>query len=151
MDSRGPILFLIVGVGIVFGVMATITSLFQFHIGPGQGAMEMKYTDLVTILLTGLSAMLTLLTIFIGALAVWGYSQFQKMTRVASAAHLEKMLKGSAFRTELETLIVQHVSSQLKDGELRKILAERIDTVIQSDATKRAEKEGAGGEQKFVD
>jgi hypothetical protein len=61
------------------------------------------------------------------------------------------MLKAGAFRSEIETLITKHVSSQLEGGELRKILAERVDTIIQGDAARRAASAGFSADQDFKD
>jgi hypothetical protein len=53
------------------------------------------------------------------------------------------MLKAGAFRDEIEALIIKHVSSQLEGGELRKLFVERVDTIIQGDAARRAANAGA--------
>jgi hypothetical protein len=98
----------------------------------------MSYPEFVSILLTGIAVILAILALFIASLAIWGYAQFRELTRSASADHLEKMLKGGAFRDEIEALIIKHISAQLEDGELRKLLVERVDTIIQGDAARRA-------------
>jgi hypothetical protein len=111
----------------------------------------MSYPELVSILLTGIAVILAVLALFIASLAIWGYSQFKDMTRSASADHLEKMLKAGAFRDEIEALITKHVSSQLEHGELRKILVERVDTIIQGDAASRAAQTAPAADSDFKD
>ncbi len=98
----------------------------------------MAYHEYVSVLLTGIAVILAVLALFIAALAVWGYSQFKEMTRSASAAHLEKMLSAGKFREDVELLIANHVVSQLDGSDLRQILTERVDKIIQGDAEKRA-------------
>jgi hypothetical protein len=126
------------GVGIVFGEMLMVSYLFRSRFSVMGARPTMSYPELVSILLTGIAVILAVLALFIACLAVWGYSQFKDMTRSASAEHLEKMLRAGAFRDEIETLIIKHVSLQLERGELRKILVERVDTLIQGDAASRA-------------
>lgn len=124
--------------GSLFGTMLTVTSLFQWRLVPDGGQVRMAYHELVSVLLTGIGVILAALALFIGALAVWGYSQFQSMTRTASGEHLEKMLNDGPFRKEVEDIILKHVSAQIKDGPLRDILVERVDVLIQSNAEDRA-------------
>jgi hypothetical protein len=101
----------------------------------------MAYHELIAVLLTGIGVILAVLALFIGALAVWGYAQFQSMTRNASAEHLEKMLKDGPFRKEVEGIIINHVSAQLKVGSLREILEERVDRQLLTNAEERAEQD----------
>lgn len=138
MKSNPPALVLIFGTGMLFGVMLLVTGLFQWKLVPEGGQVKMAYHELISVLLTGIGVILAALALFIGALAVWGYSQFQSMTRSASGEHLEKMLKDGPFRKEVDDIIVKHVSAQIKDGPLRDILVERVDILIQSNAEERA-------------
>lgn len=109
----------------------------------------MAYHELISVILTGIGVILAALALFIGALAVWGYSQFQTMTRVASGEHLEKMLAEGPFRAEVEAIIVKHVSGQIKDGPLRDILVERVDLLIQSNAEERADDDNRSDVEEF--
>jgi hypothetical protein len=151
MKQAGPSCALFFGAGIVCGEMLIVSYLFQWHFSPKGAQPTMSYPELVSILLTGIAVILAVLALFIASLAIWGYSQFKDMTRSASAEHLEKMLKAGAFREEIEVLIIKHVSSQLEDGELRKILVERVDTIIQGDAADRAARATTGADADFKD
>ena len=113
--------------------------------------MTMTYPELVSILLTGIAVILAVLALFVASLAVWGYSQFKEMTRAASASHIEGMLKAGAFRTEIEGLIIKHVSSQLEDGALRKILVDRVDALILGDAASREARTDPKSDTEFKD
>ncbi|WP_156795856.1 hypothetical protein [Bradyrhizobium icense] len=125
----------------VFGTMLAVTNIFEWKLVPEGGQVKMAYHELISILLTGIGVILAALALFIGALAVWGYSQFQSMTRTASGEHLEKLLKDGPFRKEVEHIIVKHVSAQIKDGPLRDILVERVDILIHSNAEERADRD----------
>jgi hypothetical protein len=134
-----PLYALIFGIGLLCGEVSIVC-----YLSPGQSAgagLKMSYPEFVSILLTGIGVILAVLALFIASLAVWGYSQFKDMTRAASAEHLEKMLKAGAFRKEIEDLIIKHVSSQLERGQLRDILVERVDQIIQGDAARRSKNE----------
>ncbi len=51
----------------------------------------------------------------------------------------------------IEATIIQHVSDQLQKGELRKVLVERVDSILLNDASQRAEREQRAGEEPFTD
>jgi hypothetical protein len=138
MKQNGPSCALIFGAGVLLGEMVIVSYVAQWYSSPTGTKMAMSYPELVAILLTGIAVILAVLALFVASLAVWGYSQFKEMTRSASADHLEKLLKAGTFRNEIESLIIKHVSSQLEHGELRKILVERVDSIIQGDAASRA-------------
>ncbi|MEJ1173131.1 hypothetical protein WA845_02695 [Agrobacterium sp. CMT1] len=99
----------------------------------------MSYSDLVAILLTATSTIITILGVFVAVLAIWGYSQFEKMTKEASSRHLELMLQSGKFRDEVDQTIMRHVSAELakETSPLRDLLREQIDTIIYTDAAKR--------------
>lgn len=123
------------------GIMLLVTGLFHWKLVPEGGQVKMAYHELISVLLTGIGVILAALALFIGALAVWGYSQFQSMTRTASGEHLEKMLADGPFRTEVEDIIVKHVSAELKSGSLRKLLEDRVDAQLLTNAEERAEQD----------
>jgi hypothetical protein len=141
MKSSSPVLLLIFGTGMLVGVMLLVTGLFQWKLVPEGGQVKMAYHELISVLLTGIGVILAALALFIGALAVWGYSQFQSMTRTASGEHLEKMLKNGPFRTEVEAIIMKHVSAELTSGSLRKLLEDRVDAQLFTNAEERAEQD----------
>lgn len=148
MKQVGPLSALVFCAGVLCGEMLLAGYVFQWHFLPREVAPKMSYSEFVSILLTGIAVILAVLALFVASLAIWGYSQFKDLTRAASAEHLEKMLNAGVFRNEAETLIIKHVSSQLEHGELRKLLAERVDIIIQGDAAKRA---GASADTDFKD
>ncbi|WFP73386.1 hypothetical protein [Mesorhizobium sp. WSM4906] len=127
--------------GILSGAIFIIIALTSVKIAPDKLAgHEMSYVDFITLMLTAVTVIITVLAVFIGILAVWGYSQFQKMTEDASKNHLNSMISEGPFAKQIETTIIQHISEQLKAGDLRKLLVERVDHILLSDASLRAEK-----------
>ncbi|WP_370677204.1 hypothetical protein [Pleomorphomonas sp. PLEO] len=132
--------------------MITVGSLVTLKVKPEQMQdISMSYTDFITIMLTAVTVVITILAIFIGILALWGYSQFQKMTETASKSHLEKLLQEGPFAAKIEAAIIQHVTDQLRQGELHKVLVDRIDSIILNDASQRADREQTGDEKPFTD
>jgi uncharacterized membrane protein YdbT with pleckstrin-like domain len=130
--------FLLFLVGILGGVAVIVSVFMSFSIGPSQlKAIKMDYSDLISISLTAVTVILAVLAVFIGLLAVWGYSQFQSMTRAASANHLEKILKEGPFSKKIDEIILRHVTAQLTDGELRKLVLEKLEVLLVSDAGAR--------------
>jgi hypothetical protein len=143
-QRESPAWVLIFGVGLIAGMMLTVSTIAQWNLVPEKGQVKMAYHELISVLLTGIGVILAALALFIGALAVWGYAQFQSMTRNASAEHLEKMLKDGPLKKEIESIIVNHVSAQLnddKEGTLRKLLEERVDRQLLTNAEERAERD----------
>ena len=106
----------------------------------------MTYTDIAVVVLAGVTVMVTVLAVFIGILAIWGYSQFEKMTKSASEKHLEKVLGEAAFLKKIEDIVVKHVSDQLTRGELRDVLISRVDQIIIADAEERSKHSDAPDE-----
>lgn len=138
--------------GILLGSIITVGSLISVEITPEQMRdVDMSYTDFITVMLTAVTVVITILAIFIAVLALWGYSQFQKMTETASRNHLEKLLLEGPFAASIEAAIIQHISEQLQKGELRKLLVERIDSILLNDASQRADSEHNTGDKPFTD
>jgi len=136
--------------GLLSGVILTICLLIGIKVTPDtMQNIGMSYTDFITVMLTAVTVVITILAIFIGILALWGYSQFQKLTETASKNHIEKMLLEGPFATQVEAAIIQHISEQLQRGELRKLLVDRVDSILLNDASLRADKEQSSPEEKF--
>lgn len=126
--------------GALSGLVLCIGALVSFNITHEMiASITMSYADLITIMLTAVTVIITVLAVFIAILAVWGYSQFRKMTEVASENHLNKILADGPYATKIENTVIQHVSDQMQSGELRKLLVERIDHIIITDASLRAD------------
>lgn len=142
MAREQPDYFPLFLMGLISGVIGTVCVLIGIRVKPEQlKSIFMSYTDFVIVMLTAVTVVITILAIFIAILALWGYSQFQKLTETASKNHLEKLLQEGPFAKRIEEAIVQHVSGQLQRGELRSLLAERVDSIILNDASLRAERD----------
>lgn len=151
-DYQQPDYFPILLGGVLLGTIVTIGVLISVNVTPmNMRDISMSYTDFITVMLTAVTVVITILAVFIAILALWGYSQFQKMTESASTNHLEKMLREGPFAAKIEAAIIQHVSDQLKQGELRNILTERIDSIILNDASQREDRQLQADEKPFND
>ncbi len=152
MNEHEPDYFPIFLSGILIGTIATVTLLISFRIEPSSlEDINMEYAEFISIVLTAVTVILAVLAVLIGLLAIWGYSQFERMTKSASAKHLEKMLLNGPFSKNIDETIIKHVSSQLEDGELRKILIDRIDAISITDAAKRAKENTESEDSEFKD
>lgn len=117
-----------------------MVSLVTLRISPDKlDGINMSYTDLVAILLTATSTIITILGVFVALLAIWGYSQFEKMTKEASTRHLERLLQSGKFRDEVDQTILTHVSAELakETSPFRDLLRQQLETMIYTDAGKR--------------
>lgn len=129
--------------------------LINLRVSPAKlGDVAMEYTDMVAILLTATSTIVTILGVFVAVLAIWGYSQFEKMTKAASTRHLEKLLQSGKFRDEIDQTILNHVSAELaKDtSPFRDLLRQQLDSLIYTDAaTRYKDQPENSGEAPFKD
>jgi len=136
------------------GSIVMVCALIGIEIAPDDiSGVHMNYTDLVAILLTATSTIVTILGVFVAVLAIWGYSQFEKMTREASTRHLEKLLQSGKFRDEVDQTILNHVSSELakETSPFRELLRQQVETMMLTDASRRQEGEAANAEIPFKD
>jgi hypothetical protein len=130
--------FPILLMGILLGVVITVSSLVGFHISPMDIAeLEMSYADMAAIMLGAVSVIVTVLGVFIAILALWGYSQFKKSAMRAAAHHVSNALESGSLRTEVERLIISEVVSQLDGGKLEKIMEDRVNRALFSGAQRR--------------
>lgn len=140
MSRQEPSYLPIFGLGLLSGVITAVIALFTVHLTPEDtNGLSMSYSDLVAILLTATSTIITILGVFVAVLAIWGYSQFEKMTREASSRHLELLLQSGKFREEVDQTIIRHVSAELakETSPFRDLLRQQIETMIYTDAAKR--------------
>jgi len=103
--------------------------------------LNMTYSDFAAILLTAVSVLVTVLGVFIAALAIWGYSQFKTFAQNAAKDHVSSQLKDGELRTHIEEVAEKFLESDFSSGKLRKLIEERIDYVIYSGAAQRAASE----------
>lgn len=140
-------------VGGLIGVILMVALQINLKIYPGDSKdINMSYADMAAIVLTAVSVMVAILAAFIAALAIWGYSQFGKLTKNASEKHLEKLISNGPFSKKIEDIVLKYVSHELESGKLRDMLAERIDQIALIDADKRSGAQPeSGAEKPFVD
>lgn len=122
--------------------------LIEIRVDPDESSnLAMNYTDMVAILLTATSTIVTILGVFVAVLAIWGYSQFEKMTKEASTRHLEKLLQSGKFRDEVDQTILKHVSAELakETSPFRDLLRQQLETMIYTDASRRQKDETENG------
>lgn len=138
--------------GMLVGVILMVLWLINFRIAPAATKdLQISYADMAAIVLTGVSVMVAVLAVFIAALAIWGYSQFGKVTQNASKTHLEKLLRDGPFKQQIDGVIIEHVSAQLARGELRNILMSKVDELILRDAETRERDESSTNTREYTD
>ncbi len=77
------------------------------HSVRGTVVPNIKYIDLIAVVLSALSVMITVLGIFLAALAIIGWATFETKLRDSSLNYFTSQLgEGGALRKELEALLV---------------------------------------------
>ena len=123
--------------GIVGAAFVWFIQTGSFHLV----SLNMSYADLAAIMLSAVSVLVTVLGVFIAALAIWGYSQFRSIAQSAAKSHVGSELKDGELKTHIEKIIGDFLSTELKAGSLRKLMEERVDHILFSGAAQRAEEE----------
>lgn len=96
---------------IVFAVICiiavtVITTVALHGTGSSNPLGDIRYVDLIAIVLTALAVMLTALGIFLAALAVIGWATFEAKLKASSLDYFSSQLgKDGPLRRELETLL----------------------------------------------
>lgn len=88
-------------------VALTIVTTIALHGVRGTVIPDVKYIDLIAVVLSALSVMITVLGIFLAALAIIGWATFETKLRDSSLNYFTSQLgEGGALRKELEALLV---------------------------------------------
>lgn len=128
--------------GAIAGAVAAVAVLLAqgqpFHLTP----VGMSYADLAATLLAAVSALLTIIGIFIAALALWGFTAFRAMTKNSAKAHVSQQLKQGELRTHVEGVVTEFLAREFAGGNLRKQLEERLDAILVSAPSERARAAG---------
>jgi len=102
----------------------------------------MTYADLAATLLSAAAVLLTIIGIFIAALAIWGFAAFRSVAKTAAKGHVSAQIKGGDLRNHIEELVKTYLSDELASGNLRSEFERRLDEVILQSAARRAIPEG---------
>lgn len=128
-------------VGFIAGALAAIVVLVvqgqPFRLAP----VGMSYADLAATLLAATAVLLTIIGIFIAALAIWGFTAFRAMTKNSAKAHVTSQLKQGDLRIHVENVVTEFLTREFASGNLRRQLEERLDAILISAP---AEREAAG-------
>lgn len=128
-------------VGVASGAIGALLVLagqgFELHVTP----VGMSYADLAATALSAVAVLTTVVGLFIAALAVWGFTALRGMAKSAAKAHVSAQLKGGELRTHLERVVTEFLSGEFKDGKLRELLESRVDAIMFSGPSDRAEEE----------
>ena len=128
--------------GTIAGLVSAALFLFAqgqpFHLQP----VGMSYADLAATLLAAVSALLTIIGIFIAALALWGFTAFRAMTKNSAKAHVSQQLKQGELRTHVEGVVTEFLTREFDGGNLRRQLEERLDEILVSAPSDRARAAG---------
>ncbi|WP_395944464.1 hypothetical protein [Brevundimonas sp.] len=143
--SQGPnfkpmIKSLAIGAGSAL-VTAVVILVFQgvgFRLSP----VGMSYADLAATLLSAAAVLLTIIGIFIAALAIWGFAAFRSVAKSAAKGHVSAQIRNGDLRTHIESLVKSYLGDELASGDLRLEFERRLDEVILQSAARRAVPEG---------
>lgn len=102
--------------------------------------LELKYSDLITIILASVAIMAALFGLFIGALAIWGYTQLSKLAVDAAKDYVKYDIRKGDTKKLIASLVTAHLSNDAEEGGIyRKILEEAADRYALSGANKVSE------------
>lgn len=140
------------GVGILVGVIFAVCAVVGLRISPGSKSdTVISYADLAALMLSAVSVIVTVLGVGIAVLALWGYAQFKQSAAAAAHDHVDDELKNGELRKLVADLMVAEVTRQMDDGKLRKIMEDRVDRQTMLGASQRAaeqENDTIGDEEK---
>lgn len=126
------------------GALAAVVVLLiqgqAFHLTP----VGMTYADLAATLLAAAGVLLTVIGIFIAALAIWGFTAFRAMTKNSAKAHVSSQLRQGELRNHVETVVKEFLAQQIAAGELKSQIEETLETIVLKSAGQRAQDEAAG-------
>lgn len=117
----------------------------------------MDYKDLAAILLGAAALLITVLGVFVAVLAVWGYTQFEKMAKDTTKEFIGLQLREGDLRRDIEALVSKHlaeteivvreelsrsvmlkIEKDFSEGNIRSMLEERLDLALYGGAAQRA-------------
>lgn len=113
MKTAGPrltkaIRFLLISLGFLVVIGLIIFSLTASSLLAEAAPAEIKYTDVVVIVLTALSLMITILGIGLAVMGVIGWATFESKLRDSSLSYFAEQLgKDGPLRRELESLLIE--------------------------------------------
>lgn len=97
----------------------------------------MSYADLAAIILTGVAVIVTTLGVGVALATIWGISQFKAMTKSAAEEHVERLVKDGNLDEKIGKQVEQLFKDRMSDGDLRKILENRVDALLLTSAGDR--------------
>jgi hypothetical protein len=113
VKTAGPklskaIRFLLIGLAVLVAIGLILFSLSASRLIAGSAPAEIKYTDVVVIVLTALSLMITILGIGLAVMGVIGWATFESKLRDSSLTYFAEQLgKDGPLRRELESLLIE--------------------------------------------
>lgn len=98
----------VVCIMLVFALGAILLLIVQYSAQLPPADKDMTYSDFISIILTALGVMLTALTIFLGVLAVVGWTSIESKLRDHSISYFKDQLSSEGpLRAELEELFTE--------------------------------------------
>lgn len=74
---------------------------------------NMSYADFAAVLLGAAALIVTVFGLFLGILALWGYTQFETIVKGSSRESVEKQLENGKLRTEIAALVSLKAANEL--------------------------------------
>lgn len=128
-------IFLGAAAGAVAAAVVMVAQGQPFHLKP----VGMTYADLAATLLAAAALFTTLIGLFIGALAIWGFTALRSSAKSSAKSHVSQQLKQGELRSHVEKVVTDFLQSEFADGNLRQQLEERIDQIIITAPAARSE------------
>jgi hypothetical protein len=135
--------------GLAGGVIATALLVATSKYWPNallRGTMT--YSELVTVILTGVAILITILGVFVATLAVWGFGNFEDLAKKAAKSHVRDQIKGGKLKSVVEESAREYLEREFsEDGSLRAMVHSRVDAILLTDADRRSGGVGAASEK----
>jgi magnesium-transporting ATPase (P-type) len=98
----------IIAAGFLAAVFIILGAVFLKHFAIDQNIGEIRYVDLISIILTALSIMITIFGLFLAVLGVIGWATFESKLRANSLSYLTAELsKEGKLRKEFEAILTE--------------------------------------------
>lgn len=129
---------------------AALLWIFQghsFRLIPG----EMSYADLSAVMLSAVSVLVTILGVVVAILAIWGYSHFKGIAEDSARGHVSSEMENGKLKEHLESTVTSFLQTSIDSGQLRALLEARVDNILISGPSQRANESAAREDEDDVD
>lgn len=129
---------------------AALLWIFQghsFRLIPG----EMSYADLSAVMLSAVSVLVTILGVVVAIVAIWGYTHFKGIAEDAARNHVNSEMENGKLKEHLEVIVTAFLQQGFDSGQLRALLEAKVDQILISGPSQRANESAAREDEDDVD